>query len=190
MPTTFIKRFFIHKKVKIQTSNCIIRSFKDSDAKSIAKYADNIHIWNNVRDLFPYPYKLEDAQKFIDFSLSQDPVCNFAIEVNGEAIGVIGLILGTDINRISAELGYWIGEPYWGKGIMTEAVKAFIEYSFQTYKIHRIFAGIFSFNPTSMKVVEKAGLKYECTLKEAVIKNGEICDEVIYTILKTNKLIE
>lgn len=173
--------------MKLTLSHSTLRSFKKSDAKDIAKYANNIQIWNNVRDLFPYPYSLSDAEKFIEFSLSQSPVCNFAIEVEGEVVGVIGIILGVDIHKLSAEIGYWIGEPFWGKGIMTEAVKAFVGYVFQAYEIHRIFAGIFSFNEASMRVAEKAGLRYEGTHKEALIKNGTLADEVIYAILAPKK---
>lgn len=176
--------------MKIKLSHCTIRSLKKSDAQSIAKYADNIHVWNNVRDMFPYPYTLADAEKFIEFSLSQNPICNFAIEVNGEAVGVIGIVLNSDIHRISAEIGYWLGESFWGKGIMTEAVRAFVEYAFQTYKIHRIFAGVFSFNEASAKVLEKAGFVHECTHKEAIIKNGKIADELIYAKLSSRRFSE
>lgn len=161
-----------------------LRPFRESDAESIAKYANNPKIAANLTDAFPSPYGFDDAKQFLSMAIKNVPHTIFAIEVNGEACGAIGLHLQADIHRKSAECGYWLAETYWGKGIITEAIKQIVEYGFRTFDINRIFARPFSFNKASQRVLEKAGFTLEATLKKACIKNGAFCDEHIYTIFK------
>jgi ribosomal-protein-alanine N-acetyltransferase len=123
-----------------EIGKCIIRNWQIKDAPSIAKYANNRKIWLNLRDAFPHPYSLGDAEAFISRVIEEDPVTIFAIATKSEAIGSIGLILGKDVHRFTAEMGYWLAEPYWGKGIMTDAVQFLIAWAFRELKLHRISA--------------------------------------------------
>jgi len=128
----------------------IIRDWRIKDAPSIAKYANNRKIWMNLRDAFPYPYSLQDAESFISRIIEADPITVFAIATQSEVIGSIGLMVGNDVHRYTAEMGYWLAEPYWGKGIMTQAVKSMTSYAVRNLKLHRIFAEPYSTNPASV----------------------------------------
>ena len=140
--------------------------------------ADNQKISRNLRDGFPNPYTLRDAENFINKLLKQEPLTFFAIEYKGEYVGNISLSMGTDVYRKSAELGYFIGEPYWNKGIATTAVNLITEYGFRNFDIVRIHAGLFKHNLASQRVLEKCGFHYEGTFEKAVFKLGEFWDEV------------
>ncbi len=159
-----------------------LRKLKPSDSAQLAQLANNKKIWDNVRDYFPHPYSEKDAEAFLK-SQDEEIQQNFAIEYKGEFCGIIGLILQKDVYRKSAEIGYWLGEPFWNKGIATEAVGQTVNYGFQNLKLIRIFAGAFEFNGASMKVLEKNGFKKEGISKKAVFKNGGIWDEHRYAIL-------
>jgi len=141
-------------------------------------------IWRNLRDAFPHPYTLANAQHWIRSANPATPVTNFAIVVDGIAVGGIGLVLKDDVFRRSAEIGYWHGEEYWGRGIVTEAVRAVTDYAFATFDLCRVYAGVFEWNPASMRVLEKAGYEYECRMRKSVVKDGEIIDELIYAIVR------
>src|SRR5579859_7168800 len=117
--------------MRLVTRICVLRAPALDDAPSIAKYANNRNVWLNVRDRFPHPYALEDAKHWIGSVADESPRVTFAIEVDGEACGGIGLALHHDIERISAEIGYWLGEPLWGRGIITEAVEVVTRYGFE-----------------------------------------------------------
>lgn len=158
----------------------IFRSWKAEDAQSIAKYADNRKIWMNLRDAFPHPYRIKDAESYISNAITKHPETSFAIATQKEAIGGIGLVLGKDVHRYSAELGYWLAEPFWGQGIMTRAVKAITEYAIQELGMLRIYAEPYHTNPASAKVLEKAGFKCEGTLRSSVVKDGKILDQKIF----------
>ena len=157
-----------------------IRKFRRSDKFRMAEIANNEKVAANLRDAFPSPYTLEDAQKFISMCLRQVPYGIFAIEFEGEYVGNIGLHRQGDVHRKTAELGYFIGEPYWHKGITPRAVNLICEYGFRELDVIKIFSGVFSFNTASQRVLEKCGFTLEAVLKAAVIKNGKICDEYRY----------
>jgi RimJ/RimL family protein N-acetyltransferase len=123
-----------------------------------------------------------DAEDWIRKASSDDPITSFAIEVDHAAVGGIGLVLQTDIFRRSAEIGYWLGEDYWGRGIVTEAVRAFTDWGFANFDLSRIYAGVFEWNPASARVLEKAGFEFEGRMNKAVTKEGRIGDELIYAI--------
>lgn len=150
------------------------------DAPSIAKYANNRKIWTNLRDAFPYPYGLQDAESFISRSIASNPITVFAIATQSEVIGSIGLLLGKDVHRFTAELGYWLAEPFWGKGIMTQAVKSLTDYATSDLKLHRIFAEPYTTNPASARVLEKAGFLCEGILRSNVFKDGKVLDQYLY----------
>lgn len=161
----------------------ILRSFRLTDKKSLAKYANNKNISNNLRDRFPHPYTEEGAEWFINFVLSDnDPVKNFIIDINDEAAGTISIFPGEDVYRLNAEIGYWLGEEHWGKGIMTAVIKATVKYAFENLGIKRIYATPFATTIGSVKALEKAGFIKEATIHNGVIKNNKVMDYYIYSI--------
>jgi RimJ/RimL family protein N-acetyltransferase len=160
--------------------HCELRPFVPEDAPSLAQMANDITVWRNLRDMFPHPYTLEHARGFIQHTLNQTPACHLAIVVDGQAVGSIGLKLGTDVERISAELGYWLGAPYRGRGIMTEAIRAFTDDAFETFSLSRIFALPFGHNVASSRALEKAGYVLEGVLRRSCIKEGQILDQRQY----------
>jgi len=164
-----------------------LREFRKSDIKLLAGLCNNKKIWDNLRDYIPHPYTEKDAEEFIGFCKNENPQLTFAIEVEGEFAGSIGLVRQKDVYRLSAEIGYWLGEPYWGKGIMTEAVWQLTEYGFSRLGLVRIYTGVFDFNRASQRVLEKAGFKLECISEKALIKNDRICDEYKYALINRNK---
>ncbi len=159
-----------------------LRPFKDGDEASLVANANNIKIFNNVKDTFPHPYTFDDALWWINANkLSENLGMCFAIDINGEVVGAIGIIIGSDIQRLTSEIGYWLGENYWGKGIATEALKQMTDYVFQNFPdLVRIWAGVFEHNKSSMNVLEKAGYKFEGIRKKGAVKNGMVIDKYIY----------
>lgn len=162
----------------------ILRRFEIGDARQLKLLANNKKIWINVRDAFPHPYSQEDAVQFIEKCQKMKPQSVFAIIYKDELCGSIGIFQMQDVYRRSAEIGYWIGEQYWGQGIASQAVKQIVKYGFNNLDIVKIFAGIFSNNQASQRVLEKNGFVKEAVLKKAVFKNGEFLDEHRYALLK------
>lgn len=159
-----------------------IRSWSLDDVEDLVKYANNPRVAANLTDGFPHPYTKEDAERFITMAMSATPTRIFAIELNGEAVGGIGLHLQEDIYRNNAELGYWLAEPFWGKGIMTGIVKEIVNYGFAHFSINRIYARPFGSNMGSQRVLEKAGFQLEARFHKTLIKNGELEDELVFAI--------
>ncbi len=157
-----------------------------NDARILADLLNNKRIWNYLRDSLPYPYTIEDARHFIENLENDKQVLNLAIRYQGKFCGVIGLKRGTDIHRKSAELGYWVGEPYWRKGIATQAIALMTNKAFKDLPIHRIFARVFANNPASVKALQHNGYRQEALLKQAVYKNGLFLDEYIFAKLKNS----
>lgn len=155
---------------------CTLRSLRPEDAESLARHANDIRIWNNVRDFFPHPYTRADADAFIALASGKRPVQDFAIVVDGKAAGCAGYVPGTDVECVSAEIGYWLGEVYWGRGIMSEAVDALTKHIFGTTEILRLFATVFDRNAASMRVLEKAGFRKVGILQKAAVKNRQVID--------------
>ncbi len=173
--------------MKLVTSMCVIRSYEqtESDVKNLSLAANNKNVWNNLRDYFPHPYTENDAKDFIASSLESEPETTFAITIDNNVIGNIGINLQKDIHKVTAEIGYWIAEEYWEQGILTNALKAFTPYIFNTFTdIHRIHTGVLAYNTGSMRVLEKAGFMFDCVFRKALIKNGVIYDEYRYSKLR------
>lgn len=166
---------------------CKIRKWELSDAKELAAALSNKKVQDNLRDGLPYPYTEQDGTDYISAMLSTDEneTFAFAITVEGKVIGSIRIFRQGNIHRQTAELGYFIAEDYWGKGIMTEAVKQICEYVFDKSDIIRIYAEPFAYNDASCRVLEKAGFQYEGTLRSNAVKNGEVIDMKMYSLLKT-----
>jgi RimJ/RimL family protein N-acetyltransferase len=165
---------------EIPTTFGCLRPFLLGDAAAIARYANNRKIWLNLRDVFPHPYTEDDARSFLGMATAQDPVTTYAITTPDEAIGSIGLILGTDVHRLTAELGYWLAEPFWGKGITTEAVVKFTAFAFERFGLTRVFSHVFAENRASCRVLERAGFELEGKLRCSAIKDGKILDQLLY----------
>ncbi|WP_040197575.1 GNAT family N-acetyltransferase [Candidatus Soleaferrea massiliensis] len=165
----------------------ILRRWKEEDIESVARFANNPRIAENLRDAFPYPYTIQDARMYVRSCVEEDETrqCCRAIEADGKAVGSIGIFLKEDVYRRSAELGYWLAEPYWNKGIMSAAVKQLCDEAFRKYDIVRIFAEPYAHNAGSRKVLEHAGFILEGILKNSVCKYGKMFDSCIYALCKT-----
>lgn len=166
---------------------CNIRKWKLSDAKDLAVALSNRKIQDNLRDGLPYPYTEQDGADYISSMLSanENDTFAFAITVDNKVVGSIGVFRQENIHRQTAELGYYVAEEYWGRGIMTEAVKQICEYVFCKGDILRIYAEPFAYNAASCRVLEKAGFQYEGTLRSNAVKNGKVIDMKMYSLLKT-----
>ncbi|MBP1732518.1 MAG: family N-acetyltransferase [Deltaproteobacteria bacterium] len=162
---------------------CKVRSWRGEDVKSLPRQANNRKIWLNLRDRFPHPYTEADARHWIESVLSVRPETNFAVDVCGEAIGGIGFDLKTDVERYSAEVGYWLGEEFWGRGICTAALKEATPYALETYGLNRIFAVPFAHNLASIRVLEKAGYRREGFLRQSAYKDKRFVDQAVYAYL-------
>ena len=161
-----------------------LRAWRDTDLESLVKYANNPNIAGNLTNAFPHPYTVENGQAFIQYARSADPLSIFAIELNGEAIGGIGIHPQTDIMCKNAELGYWLAEPFWGKGIISSAIAQIVQYAFATFDIVRIYARPFGTNFASQKALEKNGFVLEARIHDNIFKNGVFQDELIYAVRK------
>lgn len=163
-----------------------LRPWRETDADSIAKYANNWKVAQNLRDAFPFPYGLGDALWYARDCIKNDGNARLvrAIEAGGEAVGSIGIFVEQDVYCKSAELGYWLGEPFWGKGIMTQAVQELCAEAWQRFDIVRIFAEPFARNVGSRRVLEHAGFQLEGVKRSSVFKNGELLDSCMYALLR------
>lgn len=159
-----------------------LRPWKISDLDNLVKYANNINISKYLTDKFPHPYTKENGEGFIAFATKDNPIHIFAIDIAGEAVGGIGIHPKEDVERNNAELGYWIAEPFWGNGIITKAIPQIVEFGFKTFPIDRIFARPFGNNPASQRVLEKTGFTFEHKFEKTLIKNGELLDELFYSV--------
>ena len=170
--------------MKLSIGECWLRDWEELDAPALAVHADNRRIWSNLRDQFPHPYRLEHAREFIRRAAEASPRTIFAIATDSEAIGSIGLMPGRDVHRFTAELGYWLAEPYWGRGIVTMAVKALVQYAFEELGLRRVYAEPYATNPASSRVLEKAGFQLEGRLRASVFKDGKVLDQLLYAIVR------
>lgn len=166
---------------------CKIRKWQLSDARDLASALSNTKIQDNLRDGLPYPYTEKDAVEYITAMLSADEneTFAFAITIDDKVIGSIGAFRQGNIHRRTAELGYYLAEDSWGKGIMTQAVKQICNYVFDKSDVIRIYAEPFAYNTASCRVLEKAGFQYEGTLRKNAVKNGRVVDMKMYALLKT-----
>jgi RimJ/RimL family protein N-acetyltransferase len=169
--------------MEIKLKSCVVRSWRLGDADAIARHANNHKIWLNLRDAFPHPYSLNDARDFIKSQRHVTPETTFTIAVNGEAAGSVGFVLRHDVERVSAEIGYWLAEPFWGRGIATEALVAMTGHAIAAHQLTRIYALPFAWNTASCRVLEKAGYVLEGRLRRSAIKNGVITDQLQYAFV-------
>ena len=169
--------------MQLRGEQCTVRRWRAPDAAALAHHANNINVARHLRDRFPHPYTLADATAFIGQASDEVPPTNFAIDVAGEAVGAIGFSAGNDVERYSAEIGYWLAEPFWGRGIVTEALVLTTDYLFEQLNVLRVFALPFAGNLASARVLEKAGYRREGVLRSSSVKFGEPTDQVLYAII-------
>ena len=171
--------------MRLATERLVLRPWRQGDEESLVRYANNRKVSINLRDHFPYPYTIEDARSWIGrCTTAAPPPTSFAIEHQGEAIGGTGLLPMSDIARFTAEVGYWLGEPFWGRGIAAEALRRLTTYAFETFPYERLEALVFASNPASARVLQKAGYEYEATLKHSAFKDGRFLDCHVYVRLR------
>lgn len=161
-----------------------VRTFHPDDAPALARNANNPNVSRNMRDTFPHPYAISDAREWIEFATAQSPETNFAIANDTELIGGIGITLQSDVNRRSAEIGYWLGEPHWGQGIATAALKATTAWAFAEFNLVRLYGQVFEWNPASGRVLEKAGYQLEGRLRKSIVKDDQIIDALLYATVR------
>jgi RimJ/RimL family protein N-acetyltransferase len=166
--------------MEIQGRTCLLRPLVASDAPSLAMHANDREVWLNLRDRFPHPYTPADAIAYIDAVAARPRQTSFGIVVDGEAAGSITLMPGEDIARWTAEIGYWLGARFRGRGVMTEAVAATTCYAFATLELTRVFAVPFARNAASARVLEKAGYACEGRMRRSAVKDGVVLDQWLY----------
>jgi RimJ/RimL family protein N-acetyltransferase len=160
--------------------DCTVRSWLEGDVVALAAQANDRAVWLNLRDRFPHPYGRADAEAWIGCASSQEPPRSFAIAIKDVAIGGIGLELQADVHRLTAEIGYWLGRTYWGKGVATAAVNAVTSYGFTTLGLCRVYAMVFEHNTASCRVLEKCGYQFEGRMRKSVVKEGRTLDQLLY----------
>ena len=172
--------------MNLALASCTVRSWAPADAPSTARHANNRRVWLNLRDVFPHPYTLADAEAFLGFCAAERPESSFALAVDGQAVGAVGLKLGEDVHRHTAELGYWRSDFGLGYGvpIVSDAVKGFSAWAFEEFDLLRVFAMPYAHNRASARVLEKAGYEREGYLRQHAVKDGQILDVLLYAKLR------
>lgn len=171
--------------MEIRAEGFVLRPWRVGDEPALVRHAGNRNVWLNLRDRFPHPYTAADAEAWIAHVASQgEPPLHFAIVVADEPVGAVGLEPLPDVHRLTAEIGYWIAEPHWGRGLATEATRRLTEYAFARFPFVRLEAGVFEWNPASRRVLEKAGYRLEARQRHNVVKDGRIGDSFLYARLR------
>ena len=170
--------------MRLECGICAVRPYRLDDKADLVRLADNDKVFANVRDAFGHPYTAEAADLWIAHAMGADPMTSFAIEVEGAFAGGIGVKLQTDVDRISAELGYWLGEPFWGRGIATAAIAGFVPWAFEAFDLERIYATPFHWNVASCRALEKASFNKEGVMRRAALKGGVVADLPLYARLR------
>jgi RimJ/RimL family protein N-acetyltransferase len=168
--------------VRIDLHNCLLRPWRAGDEASLIVHANSRDVWLNLRDQFPHPYTQADAEAWVKFASNQAQPTSLAIEVHSEAVGGVSLKLHDDVERVSAEIGYWLGQRFWNRGIMTAAVRAVTKYGFEQFSLTRVYALPYVTNVASHRVLEKAGYAREGLLRRSAIKDGVVLDQVLFAI--------
>jgi len=166
--------------MNLDCGQCVVRDWRTSDTTSLLSHANNRKVWRNLAHRFPHPYTAADADSWFGLLARQSPPTHWAIEVEGAAVGGIGVDQGEGIYSKTAVFGYWLAEPFWGRGIMTAAVRTTAEFVLEHFDLVRLVSPVFEWNPASMRVLEKCGFVREAVHRKAVFKDGQIIDEVVY----------
>jgi ribosomal-protein-alanine N-acetyltransferase len=165
----------------LRGQQCTVRPWRTSDADALVRHANNLNVARQLRDRFPHPYTRRHASAFLKYAAgASGAATNFAIDVSGESVGGIGFVPGSDIERYSCEIGYWLGEEYWGRGIVTEALSLLTAHLFERVNMLRVYALPFADNRASIRVLEKAAYVREATLRASSVKFGEPRDQALF----------
>jgi RimJ/RimL family protein N-acetyltransferase len=172
--------------MRIQLDDTVaLRCWRSGDREPLARQANDRRVWINLRDRFPYPYSLDDADRFLAMVAEMDPPRFLAVEVSGEVAGGVAYTLHGDVERVAAEVSYWLGTAFWGQGVATKALRGLTRHVFLTHSfLRRLYAVPFCSNPASARVLEKAGYRREAVLRQSVIKDGVVLDQWVYAILR------
>jgi [ribosomal protein S5]-alanine N-acetyltransferase len=173
--------------VQFDCGICTVRPWQRGDEPALVRHANSREIWLNLRDQFPHPYTFEDAHAWVESASVEDPPTHFAIVVR-EAVGGIGFALKRDIERVSAEIGYWLGTSHWNRGVMTSALRVVTDYAFTRFSLTRVFAVPYATNVASQRVLAKAGYVREGVLRRSAIKDGAVLDQVVYAITDRDRV--
>ena len=174
--------------MEIRCPTCLLRPLVPEDAESLARHANDREGWRNLRDLFPHPYTVDDARAYIAAAAGRTPRTSLGVVVDGEAAGNVSLRPGTDVERASAEIGYWLGRAFRGRGVMTDAVRAATRYAFAELGMHRVWAVPFAHNAASARVLEKAGYVFEGRMRRSAIKEGVVVDQLLWAACDDGEL--
>jgi RimJ/RimL family protein N-acetyltransferase len=171
--------------IELVNGPAVVREWRRADTDALAVQANDRRVWLNMRDAFPHPYGLEDAERFIAAAMAQVPPTFFAIVAEGRIAGGVGYTLHGDVERVGAEVGYWLGREFWGRGLATAAVLALTSHAFRTHpELRRLYAVPYATNRASARVLEKAGFRCEGTLRQSAIKDGRVLDQWMYALLR------
>jgi [ribosomal protein S5]-alanine N-acetyltransferase len=171
--------------VDLRSGAVVVREWRSADAEPLAREANDRRVWLGLRDAFPHPYGLADAVAFIDRAARMSPPTFFAIEVDGEVAGGIGYVTHGDVERVGAEVGYWVGHRFWGRGVASTALQLLTRHAFRSDDtLRRLWAVPYASNASSARVLEKAGYRREGTLRQSAIKDGRVLDQWMYSILR------
>ena len=172
-------------RMRVQGAGFVLRPFQDGDQDAMVRHGDDVAVWRNLTSRFPHPYTREAADNWIRIANANPAdACNLAIVVDGEAVGAVGFERGSDLHVRTAEIGYWLGQRFWGRGLASAALRLATDIAFTQYDFVRLQAGILDWNAASCRVAEKAGYTLEARLRCHVLKDGRICDELIYVRLR------
>ncbi len=175
--------------MELRSGQTVVREWQDADAEPLVPLADDRRVWLGLRDAFPHPYGIEDARRFIAMARAKSPPTFFAITVGGQLAGGIGYSPQADVERIGAEVGYWVAHAHWGRGVATEALRLLTEHAFAANpELRRLWAVPYATNDASARVLEKAGYRREGTLRQSVIKDGRVLDQWMYAILRGERV--
>lgn len=170
--------------IELDCGVCRLRALSREDVPALARHANNEKVAQYLRDRFPHPYSIEDAARFFEYAETTAEECVACIAVGDEVAGMIGVQFRKDIERCSAELGYWLGEEFWGRGIITAAIRSFTAWAMPRFELTRLYAEVFAENGASGRVLEKAGFARVGVLRKAAIKNGRHHDYVLYDMVR------
>jgi [ribosomal protein S5]-alanine N-acetyltransferase len=170
-------------KIPTAIPGCVLRPWAQADKASLVANANNRNVWRNLADVFPHPYTDADADNWIRMAGNAGRSITFAIELDGAAVGGISARAGEGIFVRTGHFGYWLGEPHWGKGIMTAAGRSMLEHLKADARFARLESPVFEWNPSSMRVLEKLGFERVALLRKSVTKDGQLIDSVLYACL-------
>jgi len=170
--------------VNLDCGICTVRHWRTTDKEALLRLADNRAVWRNLTHRFPHPYTEADADSWFSMLENMANPTHWAIDVGGEAVGGIGVRMGEGVFAKSGEFGYWLGEPFWGRGIMTAAVRETSGYVLDNFDLVRLQSPVFEWNQPSMRVLEKCGFVREAVLRKSVFKDGQVIDSILYVLLR------